>query len=251
MKAWLSLATMCLRHSVLRTAMALSLWVSSALPGAGAETDRGITIAIAGDEFQINGKPTYPGRTWRGRKIQGLLLNSRMVQGIFDDRNPLTAGQWKYSDTGKWDPERNTREFVAAMPVWRAHGLLAFTINLQGGSPEGYSKGQPWRNSAIDPDGSLRADYMGRLERILTKADELGMVAIVGLFYFGQDQHVRDEAAVRRAVSGSARWLLERDYRNTMIEVANETNSSAFDHDVLKPQRIHELIQLVKSVAVK
>ena len=85
----------------------------------------------------------------------------------------------------------------------------------------------------------------------MDKADELGMVAIVGLFYFGQDQHVRDEAGVRRAVTNSANWLLERNYRNAMIEVANETNSSAFDHDVLKPPRIHELIQLVKSATVK
>ena len=43
----------------------------------------------------------------------------------------------------KWDPERNTREFVAALPEWKRHGILAFTINLQGGSPEGYSQGQP------------------------------------------------------------------------------------------------------------
>ena len=44
-----------------------------------------------------------------------------------------------------------------------AHGLLAFTVNLQGGSPEGYSKSQPWENSAIDPDGDLRPAYMKRL----------------------------------------------------------------------------------------
>ena len=52
------------------------------------------------------------------------LLNSRMVQGIFDDRNPETVKNWAYPDTGKWDPERNTREFIAAMPDWRRHGLL-------------------------------------------------------------------------------------------------------------------------------
>src|SRR6266849_2049561 len=208
-------------------------------------------VSIRGDAFLINGRPTYAGKSYKGSKIEGLLMNTRVVQGIFDDSNPETRERWRYPDTGKWDAERNTREFIAAMPTWRAHGLLAFTINLQGGSPEGYSKGQPWRNSAIDPDGSLRGDYTGRLERILNKADELGMVAIVGLFYFGQDQHVRDEAAVRRAVTNSANWLLERDYRNAMIEVANETNSSSFDHDILKPQRIHELIELVKSVTVK
>ena len=226
--------------------MSLLLWISSALPGTGAETDRGITVAIVGDEFQINGKPTYPGRTWRGRKIQGLLLNSRMVQGIFDDRNPVTAGQWKYPDTGKWDPERNTREFIAAMPVWRQHGLLAFTINLQGGSPQGYSKDQPWHNSAIEADGSLRPDYLGRLERIIDQADELGLGVILGYFYFGQDQRLKDEGAVIRAADNATKWVLDHGYRNVLIEINNECNVG-YDHDILKPDRVHELIQRVQN----
>src|SRR5262245_43137095 len=155
---------------------------------------RRTAVAIKGEQFLINGKLTYAGRKWKGHKIEGLLFNSRMVQGIFDDRNPKTVKQWAYPDTGKWDAERNTREFVAAMPAWRKHGLLAFTINLQGGSPQGYSKEQPWHNSAIESDGSLRKDYLARLEKILDKADELGMVAILGLFYFGQDERLKDEA---------------------------------------------------------
>jgi len=72
-------------------------------------------IAIAGDAFWINGKPTYAGRSWRGLRIEGLLLNSRMVQGIFDDLNPDTRTRWAYRDTGRWDPARNTEEFCAAM----------------------------------------------------------------------------------------------------------------------------------------
>ena len=44
-----------------------------------------------------------------------------MVQGIFDDRNSETASQWAYPDTGKWDAERNTREFIAAMPEGYRH----------------------------------------------------------------------------------------------------------------------------------
>src|SRR5712692_2296085 len=110
---------------------------------------------IVGDEFYLNGEPAYAGRFWQGHRIQGLLLNARLVQGIFDDRNPETVSRWAYPDTGKWDAERNTREFLAAMPEWRRRGLLGFTINLQGGSPEGYSKAQPWHNSAIEADGSL------------------------------------------------------------------------------------------------
>src|SRR5687767_4813317 len=89
-------------------------------------------VNIDGAAFRINGKLTYEGVTWRGHKIEGLLLNARLVQGIFDDRNPETVARWNYPDTGRWDAERNTREFLAAMPEWRRHGLLAFTINLQG-----------------------------------------------------------------------------------------------------------------------
>src|ERR1035437_7516512 len=97
-------------------------------------------VTIRGDSFYINGHPTYAGRSWQGHSIQGLLFNSRMVQGIFDDLDPATVATWAYPDTGRWDPDRNTAEFVAAMPDWRRHGLLAFTLNLQGGSPTGYSR---------------------------------------------------------------------------------------------------------------
>ena len=208
---------------------------------------RKTSVSIVGDAFYINGKPTYEGRTWRGHKIQGLLMNSRMVQGIFDDRNSNTVKRWAYPDTGRWQAERNTGEFLAAMPEWRRHGLLAFTINLQGGSPEGYSQDQPWHNSAIEADGSLRPDYMGRLERILTRADELGMVAILGYFYFGQDQRLESEEAVIRAADNATQWLFDRGYRNVIVEINNECNVR-YDHDILRPARVHELINRLKDV---
>ena len=40
-------------------------------------------VSIEGDKFYINGKPTFKGRTWQGMSVEGLLPNSRMVQGIF------------------------------------------------------------------------------------------------------------------------------------------------------------------------
>ena len=215
---------------------------------AASPRERRTRIEIDGNRFFINGKPTYKGRTYRGMKVEGLLMNSRMIQGIFDDANPATRSRWKYPDTGKWDPERNTREFVAAMPEWRRHGLLSFTVNLQGGSPEGYSKSQPWINTAFRPDGTLKPDYMHRLEHILDHADELGMAPIVGFYYFGQDQHLRDESAVERGVEEAANWLLSHGYRNVLVEINNECDIKEYDHEILTPQRVHELINLTKSV---
>jgi len=205
------------------------------------------TIAIRGDMFLLNGRPTYPGRTFKGMKIEGLLMNSRMVQGVFDDANPETRTRWVYPDTKKWDPDRNTREFIEAMPEWRKHGLLSFTINFQGGSPEGYSKAQPWDNTAFEADGAIKPAYAARMARILDRADALGMVPIVGIFYFGQDRRLRDEAAVRRAVTNSVEWVLGRGYRNVLLEVANETGNG-YHHEILRLARIHELIDLAKGI---
>jgi hypothetical protein len=202
-------------------------------------------VSITGEKFYINGKPTFARRTWNGYSIEGLLPNSRMVQGIFDDLNPETQSRWTYPDGKKWDANRNTREFIKAMPQWKKHGLLAFTLNLQGGSPEGYSKDQPWHNSAVDENGELRPDYMKRLEKILNKADQLGMVVILGVFYFGQDERIKDEASVVKAIDNTVAWLLDRNYRNVLIEINNECNIN-YNHAILQPERVHELIERVK-----
>lgn len=204
------------------------------------------TVSISGEDFLINGQATLAGRTYNGTKLQGLLPNSRMVQGIFDDLNPRTRAMWDYPD-GPWDPDRNTREFLAAMPGWLAHGLLAFTVNLQGGSPQGYSQLQPWHNSAFEADGSLRPDYMRRLASILDRADELGMAVIVGYFYFGQDERLADEAAVLRATDAATDWLLAGGYTNAMVEIANEVEVPKYEREIICPPRCHELIERVKT----
>ncbi len=216
----------------------------------GQSKEHRTAVTIRGDEFLINGKPTYAGRSWHGHRIEGLLFNARLVQGIFDDANPETVSRWAYPDTHTWDANRNTDEFVAAMPEWRRHGLLAFTINLQGGSPEGYSKGQPWLNSAFTDDGELKPAYMARLDRILNRADELGMVVIVGYFYAAQAAHLRDEAAVIRATDNATDYLLKRGWRNVMVEVDNECDIG-FRHEILGPKRVAELIERVRSKQVK
>lgn len=205
-------------------------------------------ISIQGDQFFIDGRPTYAERQYHGYPIEGLLLNSRMVQAIFDDENPETVALWAYPDTGQWDPERNVQEFIAMLPTYRDHGVLALTLNLQGGSPEGYSKAQPWHNSAFTAQGDLKPAYMDRLARILARMDELGMVAILGLFYFGQDERLDDEAAVRRGVENAVQWILARNYEHVLLEINNECNVRRYEHEILTPPRVHELIELAQSI---
>jgi len=204
-------------------------------------------VEIKKNQFYINGKPTYEGRYWKGNKIEGLLINSRMVQGIFDDLNPDNFGEFAYPDTQKWDAERNNNEFIATMPLWRENGMNSFTINMQGGSPYGYGN-RKCLNPGFNPDGSLMKPYMKRLDKILKKADELHMVVILGIFYFGQDQNIKDEAGIINATDNLINWLFKKGYKNVIIEIANECDlGKEYDHDIIAPERIVELIDRVKN----
>ncbi len=210
-------------------------------------------VTIVGEKFHINGSPTYEGRSWTPSDggefpVEGLLMNARLVQGVFDDLNPKTRGQWTYPDTRQWDPDRNSDEYIDAMVSWREHGLLGFTLNLQGGCPYGYCSEQRWDNSAFAPDGSLRMEYMNRLERVIDRADELGMVVILGYFYFGQDGNLTDEAAVIHAVENATEWVLEKGYTNVIVEINNECDVRYDDHPILQCDRVHELIERVKAI---
>jgi len=213
-------------------------------------------VTIVGEQFHINGTPTYEGQTWITSyggeyPVEGLLMNARLVQGVFDDMNPETRGQWAYPDTREWDPDRNTQEFVDAMASWREHGLLGFTLNLQGGCPYGYCSEFPWNNSAFDPDGTLRNDFMDRTARIIDRADELGMVVILGYFYFGEDDTLQDEEAVIRAVENATGWLLEKEYTNVIVEINNECSHSGhqrYSHDILWCDRTDELINIAQNI---
>ena len=196
---------------------------------------RKTAVSIVGHAFHINGQPTYAGRTWQGHKIEGLLLNSRMVQGIFDDLNPETVKLWAYPDTGKWDAERNTREFLAAMPAWREHGLLAFTINLQGGSPQGYSQ----RSALAQLGHQSRRQLAAGLHGPAGADSRQGRRA-------GHGRHPRHlllrpgpaAARTKRPSSGPSttpsNWVFDRGYTNVLIEVNNECNVR-YDHAILQP----------------
>lgn len=50
-----------------------------------------VAASIVRDGFHINGDPTHQGRVGWGCKIAGLLLNARLVEGIFDDCNSETV----------------------------------------------------------------------------------------------------------------------------------------------------------------
>ncbi|MBN2476162.1 MAG: hypothetical protein JXB62_16235 [Pirellulales bacterium] len=214
----------------------LSLIVAPALLGAadppdrtaGTNAGRGKTrVAIVGSRWRINGRITYP-----GAPAEGLLMNVRMVNSIFEDRN-----------RPEFDAEANTDAFVARIPEYAACGVRAFTVGLQGGMP-GYEGAV---NSAFRPDGSLRSSYLKRAQRVIEACDRHGLVVILGCYYQRQDQILRDRRAVRAGVVNAVQWIGRQGYSNVVLEIANEFPHGGFDHEFLRsPGGQTELIRLAK-----
>lgn len=191
-------------------------------------------VSLKDGFWQINGRPTHP-----GSDAEGLLMNVRMVNATFEDRNPETCPKG-------FDPDENTARFLKALPDYVAHGVSAFTLSLQGGSPN-YEGAL---NSAFEADGSLRRSYLERVARVIEACDRQGVAVILGCFYQRQDQVLKDADAVKQAVANAARWVRDRGYTNVVMEIANEHEHDGFDHRIIKePESMAELIQLARETA--
>lgn len=187
-------------------------------------------VSIDGSHWFINGRITC-----QGSQAEGLLPNVRMVNATFEDRN-----------RPDFDPETSTEEFIERIPDYVAHGVRAFTLNLQGGMP-GYEGAL---NSAFRADGSLRDSYLQRVRRVIEACDRNGAVVILGCFYQRQDQALENEEAVRAGVVNVARWIRASGFDNVVLEIANEFGHDGFNHELLKtPDGIAGLIHLAKRTA--
>ena len=188
-------------------------------------------VDIQGEKFYLNGRPTWQGQKWRGHSIEGLLFNSRMVQGVFDDMNVKTRWRWSYPDGSDFDPQRNSEELRDQLTHYAASGLNAITIGMQGASPCGSSwpcdaAGLNERDfSGFAHDGSLRIPFFERMGMVIEEADRLGMVIIMQFFYL--DQLIRifnSNDDILRACDHATDWLLDRGYTNVVLDVANEND---------------------------
>lgn len=203
------------------------MFTSIVFPAAAQETPKDTRAAIVDGRWQINGRVTYPGA--RG---EGLLMNVRMVNATFEDRN-----------RDDFDADANTDAFLAKVPDYYAHGVRAFTLCLQGGHA-GYEGAL---NSAFEPDGSLRESYVNRVARVIEACDKQGIVVILGCYYQRQDQVLEDETAVRAGVVNTVRWIRDRGFTNVVLEIANEYDHRGFSHELLRSHDGQvELIRLAR-----
>lgn len=191
-------------------------------------------VAVVKNHWHINSQVTYP-----GARAEGMLMNVRMVNALFEDANEKTRPR-------SFDPEDNTEAFIRHIPDYVAHGVRAFTLCLQGGMP-GYEGAL---NSAFKPDGSLRESYLKRVGRAIEACDRHSVVVILGCYYQRQDQVLVDAEAVRAGVINVANWVADSGFTNVVLEIANEFGHEGFDHRLLKNgEGIAELIGLAKATS--
>lgn len=202
---------------------------SSAAPASPTST-LGTQVTIVEGRWRVNGRLTNPGSA-----AEGLLMNVRMVNATFEDRR-----------RPEFDAEANTDEFIGTLPDYAAHGVNAVTLNLQGGMP-GYEGAV---NSAFAPDGSLRTNYLHRVERVIRACDQRGLAVILGLYYQRQSRILRDDVAVRAGVVNAVRWIRERGFGNVVVEIANEYPHRGFAHAIIRdPAGQASLLRLAKATA--
>jgi hypothetical protein len=189
------------------------------LPGIGCGSDKEFRtrVSIVGDKWYFNGQIINP-----GSPAEGLLMNVRMVNAVFEDR----SGEMAKLDPD-FDPEANADVFIGKIPEYVSHGVNAFTLCLQGGLP-GYEGAI---NTAFNADGSLRDGYMQRVERVIRACDNINAAVIVSLFYQRQHSHysaLTTKESIKSAVENTANWIKDKKFTNVLLEIANEYRHGGF-----------------------
>jgi hypothetical protein len=241
---------------VIRLFLLLSL--AGALPAA--EISTGAMLGRSYDQraFYERDAPAQPwrktctGPAWR-REAEGKLMNIRLAQALFHD-------EWMQEQP--FDPDRNTDAAIQALDFYRNHGVLMINVSLQGAQAgydpavNGIDRENAYRLgpqkgtyvSAFRPDGSLKPDWLDRLERLLRAADRRGMFVNLMYFYHGQDEQFESIAAIHRAAWNITDWLVAHNFRNVIVDVANEYDlpGPQWDFKGYIPQNIIPLIDEVR-----
>ena len=116
--------------------------------------------------------------------------------------------------------------------------MVAHGINLIGVYIQGANAGWPNPDGGLDGfrrDGRLKPEVSQRLERLIREADKRGMVVQVGVLSPRKDQDLYDEAAIRRAIEETARFLVRRNLKNVFVDLMHEFDQpDRIDHEILR-----------------
>ena len=212
-----------------------------------------IALVNSGCKSSFTTKVTVRANQWyfnnqiinKGSPAEGLLMNVRMVNSVFEDRSTQLS-----INIPNFDSDTNTNEFISMISEYVSSGVNAFTISLQGGSP-GYEGAI---NTAFNDDGSLRKKYFDRVEKVIRACDSQHAVVILSCFYQRQHSHyssLKGKEEIIKALGNVVNWIKERKFTNVLLEITNEHNHGGYknwpDGEWLaSEQGQNELIMLVK-----
>ena len=193
---------------------------------------------------------TYSGRAYRSQ-ARGKLMALGLTQALFDD---------ELSSEEHFDPDGNTDQVIEALDLYREHGVLAISVSLQGDNPEhGSDINNTLRRhrqagshgplvSAFRSDGFLKQGWLRRLRRLVEEADRRGMFVCLIYFQPGQDDIFDSPNAIVAATRNITDWLIGSDFRNVIIDIANEwdVEEYSWDHGRFIPENIDRLIEIVR-----
>ena len=117
-----------------------------------------------------------------------------------------------------------TERHVRCLDAVVAHGINLLTVGLQGtnGSFPSVDAGP----NAFLPTGALRPDFARRLEWVVREADRRGMVVGIYALQPRKDQELKDEAAVRRAIEETGRFLTEHKLKNVFVNLMQRNRAT-------------------------
>lgn len=145
---------------------------------------------------------------YRGSRAEGLLMNITWPDALSSQPAPDT------------------------LRSWREQGVRALIVTMQGFT----SNGDP-------PDTVLNG-----LRRALDAAAQAGMAVILTIFSREGTQRWDSDSALRRAMRATAEFVLTRQLRHVLIELAAECGRLNADSPLLAPELIPALIRELKDV---
>ena len=255
-------------HLLLRTdatlnklaTLLLAVVAAGTLPSAASATEIA-TGAMLGpsyksDRFYVRRggqwEQTYSGSPFRA-KARGRLMILRLPHALFEDA---------WLTERDFDPDKNTDKVIAALDIYAEHGVRAIGVSLQVGDPgygkevNGISRGETAHAgkergsliSAFKPDGSLKQSWLSRLDRLLTETDRRGMVVCLTYFGRAQDEVFESSRALVAAARNMTDWLIEKNFRNVVIDVAQgwDVEPESWDHGSFIPEYIAHLLEDVR-----
>jgi hypothetical protein len=113
--------------------------------------------------------------------------------------------------------DESTDDLIKYLPEYKSYGINIVSVFLMGsryGDVMGFNE-----------DATLNPIYTGRMEKIIEAADELEMVILVGVLYWGDSKSKWDswgQNEAEKAVYNTVKWLSSKGYRNVFIDVDNE-----------------------------